>query len=323
MKTREDKNAMQRTGLLRHSPTSRLLTPAPVTIGGIEAFILLAGSLRPTALLTGAGRSVLDLPLEAGYTLQQHWMMHAERLSTLRDRGELPVRILVNEPQHPATEIKQGAGVRAAFETDPQEYRGTGGVLRDVVSDYADDSLILVSFAAGLLMEDIREVVASLAELESDVAILTHEDGTASGPMLIRCGVLRSIADVGFVDFKEQAIPVITAQYTVKATARSVRIPNMRARAGYLQAVKQYHWHHAGIAESADPFVEDWKSSFAVVEPGAKVAATAVIHDSVVLDGGQVDAGAVVVRSVVCPGGVVVKNETVMDQVVVGRSRGN
>jgi NDP-sugar pyrophosphorylase family protein len=67
-----------------------------------------------------------------------------------------------------------------------------------------------------------------------------------------------------------------------------------------------------------DPLSEEWKSTFAIVEPGASVAPSARIHDSIILSGATVDAGAVVVRSVIGPGGIVRKDRKAVDQCVAG-----
>jgi NDP-sugar pyrophosphorylase family protein len=65
-----------------------------------------------------------------------------------------------------------------------------------------------------------------------------------------------------------------------------------------------------------DPYREEWERSFAVIEPGADVADSATIHDSVVLAGASVGKDAVVVRSVVCPGAVVGAGTRCVGQVV-------
>jgi NDP-sugar pyrophosphorylase family protein len=64
---------------------------------------------------------------------------------------------------------------------------------------------------------------------------------------------------------------------------------------------------------------EDWKSAFAIVEPGAMVSSSARIHDSVVLAGGVVESGAVVVRSLVA--GTVRRDRKVVDLCVESTGR--
>ena len=93
-----------------------------------------------------------------------------------------------------------------AVERDLSEYRGTGGVLRDLTAEYDDDDLILVANAAQVLLEPLPIIAAELYGKKADVAVVAHEDGTPSGLMLIRCKALRQIAATGFVDMKGQAL---------------------------------------------------------------------------------------------------------------------
>ncbi len=310
----------------RSAPAPSSPSPLPTRdrlanpFAAIEAIVLLAGTLRPTPLLAGINRSVLDLPLKPGFSLLNQWMQNVESLAQLRGGAPLTVRILLNEPRTLRFN-HLSSSARILVECDPQEYRGTGGVLYDIAAHYPDDSYILVGSATTITLDDFAALTTSLTDLLSDVAILTHDDGTSNCPMLIRCSALRGIKNVGFVDFKEQAIPAITAHHQVKVVRRPFSNHSARTREGYLHAVKHFHWQQAGKTVAPDPFVEDWQSTFAIVEPGALVAPSAVIHDSIVLDGAKVDSHAVIVRSVICPGAVISKNETVSDRVVTSKSR--
>src|SRR5205085_399511 len=98
---------------------------------------------------------------------------------------------------------------------DPFEYRGTGGVLHDVARELEDDDYLVVATGAQLLLEPLKELVAGLTRRGGDVGILAHRDGMPSGLMLVRCGVLRQISDLGFVDLKEQALPAIAKKHRV------------------------------------------------------------------------------------------------------------
>ena len=135
--------------------------------------------------------------------------------------------------------------------------------------------------------------------------------------MLVTCKTLRAIADTGYVDMKEQALPQIALSYEVRVVRR--RRPTglpIRTLEDYIQALRLHHRRRQGKPFIADPLAEDWSPAFALVEPGATVDPTARVHDSVVLAGGVVEAGAVLVRSIVCPGEVVRRDKTVVDQFV-------
>jgi hypothetical protein len=91
----------------------------------------------------------------------------------------------------------------------------------------------------------------------------------------------------------------------------------IRLLSDYVAALRALHQPVRGA--STDPWAEDWKSTFAIVEPGATVSSSARIHDSVVLAGGIVEAGAVVVRSVVA--GTVRKDRKAVDRCVESKGR--
>ena len=137
------------------------------------------------------------------------------------------------------------------------------------------------------------------------------------GLTLVRCGCLRGISPVGFVDFKEQALPAIAASHRVRVVHRpGLTGLSVRTAAGYLAAVRHEHLAIKGDAPTGHPFEEDHASAFGLAEAGANVHPSAWLHGSVVLRGGQVGRGVVLVRSVVCPGGHVHEGQVVCDQVV-------
>ena len=284
----------------------------------LRALILLGGSVRPSPLSQMSGRSVLDLPLDEKGTVLNHWMDAAAELAKAAGLGALPVRVMVNQttPEPTGAAPKHYGAFRV--ERDASEFRGTGGVLRDLAADYGDDDLILVANAAQILLDPLPSIVAAMTRKPGDVAVISHEDGTPSGLMLLSCKTLRQIAETGYVDMKEQALPQIAlAGYEVRVVRR--RRPTglpIRTLEDFVQALRFHHRRKQGKPFVADPLAEDWSPAFALIEPGAKVDATARVHDSVVLAGGVVEPGAVLVRSVVCPAGVLRMDKTAVDQFV-------
>jgi hypothetical protein len=134
--------------------------------------------------------------------------------------------------------------------------------------------------------------------------------------MLVTCRSLRLIPPVGFVDMKEQALPIIADRFDVRVLQcrRPTGLP-LRSLSDYVAALRAFH---APLSRpmAADPLAEEWKSMFAIVEPGAAVAPSARLYDSVVLAGGSIEGGAVVVRSLVTGSGVVRKDRKAVDQYV-------
>jgi N-acetylglucosaminyldiphosphoundecaprenol N-acetyl-beta-D-mannosaminyltransferase len=283
----------------------------------LRALVLLGGSVRPTSLSTSIGRAVLDLPLDDSGSILNHWVTQASDLRERHGLEKLPVRVLVdwNSPEPSSTGPSHFDVLRV--ERDRTEYRGTGGVLHDLAGDYADDDLILVANAQQVMLDPIWSLAAALNQMQADVSLVSHLDGTPSGLMLVRCGTLRLIPRAGFVDMKEQALPAIASRFNVKVMPRKrpTGLP-VRSLADYIMALRHYHRRRIGTPGPIDPLAEDWRPAFAIIEDGAVVDPLARVHDSVVLRGGRIEPGAVLVRSIVCPGGVVRRDRSAVDQFV-------
>lgn len=280
---------------------------------------MLAGSVSPGKMLPRIGRSLFELPLEKDRTILDVWRREAVEVAGNFGLSALPVRVLIDrgspEPLAPAGPSSGLAPV--TIERDPRELRGTGGVLRDISAGYDDDDVLIVANAAAVPMVPLREVVEALLATEGDVSIVSHNDGTPSGIMLVRCEALRVLPEMGFVDLKEQGLPSIAASHrvTVVRYAQATSIP-VRTTAGYIAALRSHHLRLRGDAKVADPYAEEWEAAFAIVEDGASVDPGARLHDAVVLKGGRVGSGAMVVQSLICPGGIVRRGATVVDELV-------
>ena len=286
----------------------------------VRSLLLLGGSLRHSDLTSAVQLSLLDLPVEPGLSILGHWCQHARALLAAAGLAGLPIRLLLTQsssvPQLPA----ERDGCRVTAETDPFEFRGTGGVLRDTTRGYGPDEYVLVANAAQVLLEPLPRTAQAAADLGADVCVVVHADGSPSGLMLIRCGCLESVAEVGFVDMKEQALPRLATNHHVAVLRcdEPTGLP-VRTRSDYIAALQRYYRRERDTNAPLGPFAEDWKPTFALAAEGATVSAGAHLHDSVVLGGAQVGTGAVLVRSVVGPGAVVEQDAMVVDQVVQGR----
>jgi mannose-1-phosphate guanylyltransferase len=284
-------------------------------LGRLQALVLLAGSVRPTALLEGIGRSLLDLPIGNGRSLLGEWQAEAVGLGRRAGIAQLPVRVMVDRDGKDPAAPDRMDGIIVSVERDPLEYRGTGGVLRDLAVNYGDDDYILVANAGQVLTEDLDGIAEEMADGSPDLTVVAHQDGTPAGVMLVRCKVLRGIASVGFVDMKEQALPSIAKNHRVEVVSRrrAVGLP-IRTLGDYIAALQSRHRRLAGVVTDNDPFAEDWRATFQIVEPGAAVGSRVRIHDSVVMKGATVEDGAVLVRSVACPGTVVRRGSRCVDE---------
>jgi N-acetylglucosaminyldiphosphoundecaprenol N-acetyl-beta-D-mannosaminyltransferase len=283
------------------------------SLGRLRELVLLGGSVRPGPLATGIDRNVLDLPTGNGATVLSRWMDQAAEVAKLLGIEHLPVRLLVDA--HAAEPRSAAAGhYPCRIERDTSEYRGTGGLLASLASNYQDDDLILVGNAAQILLDPLAQLLQDLHQTGGDVAIVAHRDGTPTGIMLVTCRTLRLIPNVGFVDMKEQALPAIAAQYDVRVLQCRQRtgVP-IRTLSDYVAALRALHRSDQQRIDD-EALAEDWRSTFAIVEPGATVAASARVLDSVVLAGATVEAGAVLVRSLIAGNAVVRRDRKIVDQ---------
>lgn len=289
----------------------------PGSLQRLRSVVLLGGTVRPTPLHAAVKRSILDLPLEQETTILNHWLNRATELARYADIEQLPVRILVNQQSYePNSGAARYSGVYTV-EQDGSEYRGTGGMLRDLAQQYDDDDLILVASASQVLLDPLSALAKVLHHKGGDVNLISHRDGTPSGVMLIRCQTLRLIPSLGFFDMKEQGLPLIAGRYDVRVVhcRRPTGVP-LRTLEDYITALRLHHRRRAGRPRVADPLSEDWSPSFAIVENGASVAARAHLHDTVVLRSAIVESGASLVRCVVCPGAVVRQKASEIDRFV-------
>lgn len=303
------------------APEPRRGRPGLAKLGQrLRSIIYMAGSVRPGRLATATQRSLLDLPLERDWTLLDCWHGHAGQLAEAIDSAELQVRILINQQGVAPTTVAGNGRVRMQVERDPQEYRGTAGLLRDATVDYASDDWVLVVGGVQWPVRPLVDMAEQLAEAGSDVALLAQRDGTPCHLMLVRCGLLRQIKARGFLDVKEQWLSEVAEQRRVVALEQTApALVPVRTRADYLRAVRTHHFQQRGVADG-NPFAEYWQPTFSLIERGGSVAATARIHDSVVLAGGVVGEGATLVHSVIGSGGSAGAHAMLVDQ-VVGRQK--
>jgi hypothetical protein len=297
------------------------------TARALRAVVMLAGRVGRDRFADGVDRSVLDLPLDHERTVMTAWAEQFADLVRSFDLPRLEVRVAVN-PGAAAPRTPPPSWLRRVefiVERDASAYRGTAGVVRDFTRDYDDRDMVLVVTAGQVQREPLRDVFGALARCDEGVSLVPHAGGEFAGMFLLRCGRLRGIPEIGFVDMKEQAIPSTVDHEPLRVARRPAgsAFP-LRTREEYLRALRALH-ADAGEATQArsaapveDPFAETWRSVFSIVEPGADVAEGAILQNSVVLAGGRVGERAVVADSIVCRDGVVAGGRCVVGEVISG-----
>ncbi len=274
----------------------------------LREVVLLAGTVRPRALQTDSGRSTLDLPLTAGQTILNHWQDQVRQLARQLHLPRLPIRVMLDahSPAPQSAQVDETAPV--TIEKDPLDLRGTAGVLHDLASRFHDRDALLVASAKQVLMEELDQLVHELAQTGADASLIAHEDGVPCGLMLLRCGCLRDIPRIGFVDLKEQALPRIALQHEVSVVRRhsATGLPT-RSLTEYLHALRLHGRRIAPDHSRSGPL--------ALIEPGAQVHPSACLHHAVVLRGAVIEQRAIVARSLICGDAVVPHDTVIVDRV--------
>lgn len=281
--------------------------------------IVLYGSVRSTPLARRIDRSLLDLPLVKG-TIVTHHLSNASACARRFNLKDFEMRVLVDTDSRPPVDYPDVDGVRCVIQKDASPIRGVAGVLLDATTEMAEDDYIIVTSGAQIYLEPLDDLVHAMAKKDADVTFVSSKDGAPVGVWLIRCGVLRSVNPIGYVDLKEQSLDSWKLDHKVCTVERPrAYVHPARSLIEYLNAIRA---NVAGFGSGAtideDPFREDWESTFSIVESDAVVGEGVVLHDSIALDGSTVGKGAVVVRSVICPGAVVAPGARVTDKVLTG-----
>lgn len=297
----------------------RRTAPAPKALERVQSLILLGGSLRPYPLASAIARSVLDLPVAQELTLLGLWQQAAHQLAGRLGATSFRVRVVI-DAKAPMPSLPAGNGVvDLQVERERRPHRGTGGLLRDLVADYPADSFVLVANAGQVLLEPIARLACALASTNGDACVATHRDGTPTSLMLVKCACLQGIAATGYLDMKEQVLPLLAQQHSVRVIEldRPSGIP-IWTSTDYFRALTAYH-RRRSIAQAGKVSSREtsWPP-FRIVEEGAYVDPTSRLQDAVVLRGARVNRDSVLIRSLICSDGVVGTGRRVVNTIVGG-----
>lgn len=277
-------------------------SPGKQRLANVRAVILLEGSVRPSPFSKAVGRSIIDLPISQVHQVWDLWARQTGALADMLFRN-VPCRLMIGNSLLKPRQAGNDS-IHLSVEQDPTPLRGTGGLLRDLAEQYDDEAYLIVANAAQILLEDLSQMTFEAAEAGGEVTIAANQDGSPYSAMLISCRALRELPPIGFVDLKEQGLPLIAKRHKVTVVrhnhAFGMPIRNHRE---YVAAIRAYDRLLAGESPFEGPFAERWESRFSIVEAGASIGSQCHLHDSVVLAGGIVEAGMSVIRSVVCAGG--------------------
>src|SRR6266568_3095755 len=136
--------------------------PSSRPLAHLRAMVLLGGSMRPGTFGTAIGRLVFQLPLEENCTILDCWANEARELAPLAEQV-VPVRVMIDKAAPQPFPI--GNGNPLEIERDPFDFRGTGGVLRDLACQYSAGDYLLVANAAQVLCEPLADLASALSTM--------------------------------------------------------------------------------------------------------------------------------------------------------------
>ncbi|MCH8259180.1 MAG: glycosyltransferase [Planctomycetes bacterium] len=285
---------------------------------GLRACLVLAGGLRPSPLVEAAGRSVLDLYLTPEKTVLD---VMVEQLTLLPSSDGMPLAIRVVYNGRLPAPWPGTSAPNVRFEQDPQAYRGAAGLVADLCAGYEDHEHVLVVEAGRVLARDVESMWDEHLASDADVTVGCNQDGSPGGVYITRCGVLRHIPPIGFVDIKEQWL-ASAGDRGVKVRVHGFSSPGalpLRTRSDFLAAARHVNNHVASRAcrsIASPPAQAAGLEPFRVIGHGAAIGPDVHINDAVIMPAAVIGGGALIEHSVVCPGAVIEPKLRVVNAVV-------
>ncbi|MFG0257228.1 MAG: hypothetical protein ACF8GE_04935 [Phycisphaerales bacterium JB043] len=272
----------------------------------LDACVVLAGGIKPSALESQTGVPTLDLWINEHGTVLERWM----RALTSVLRPDTECRIIHSENRIPTShqELIRSGAIRLIPERG--KYRGPAGVVRDSCEDLDDDAMLLIVEASQWAPDDLGAMLAEFVRVDASTLVGVNPDRSPSGLYLTRRRSLECVPRKGFMDIKEQWLPRVQER---QGAVRVHRLPPpgtlpIRSREQALATLGAVS-DGAFIARNGQRCAQSSIAPTARVDPGARVVRSLVMPGAVVRD------GAVVIRSVICHGAHVGEGERVIDQV--------
>jgi len=288
----------------------------------LDSCILLAGGLVPSPLAKLTHQLTLELWLTAKETVFGRWCDVLDHLATSAGIDHPSIRVVHSGPPYEPTHALVDDRFEVRTFAEPDEFRGPAGVLRDITKNDPPDSVILVAEAARYIAGTLSQLIEDWTEHQPDVLVAKTPDGTPAGIMLMKASALKLVPDTGFMDVKEQWLPLCIEdgmKIWTSSTRNFMPFP-LRSLDQFLAASAIASGKPCPITSTIpvlgplSPITKTEDKSR--IAEDAEVARDAVVADAVVMPGSKVGPGAIVVRSLVCPGAEVPAGEIVVDSVV-------
>lgn len=277
--------------------------------------VLLAGGAAPSPLVQALGCSLLDVEVAPEVTLLKWWCSRdwgtgpAERaVRTVRGIGSPRIASLGLPSPLPFDELVDQGGPR-----------GSAGALRDAATGEASGTLMIVAESSSLVTAPLDRLLAEHAASGADVSLVATATGRPTGMAFLTSDLLALVRPRGFVDFKEQFLPAVVAagKRTRVISVDEASVHPIHDRRGLLAAVSALdRLSHGDFSETRPTDALRARPGVSLVSEGARVAADAIVHGSVVMAGATIEPGVVVARCVVTRGSTVRAGTTVLDRII-------
>ncbi len=278
---------------------------------GQACAVVLSGGLRPSPLMQETGCATLDLSITPTQTVADIWRSRLEEVLEIDQIWIVPSGSC---PKPQATSKMQLA-------EEPDGYRGPGGVVRDMSLKLGTGTILVVE-AARYLDASFAPLMRRHTESGAMATVGMNSDGSPAGIYAISREAVALVPARGFMDLKEQWLPLIREQGRVEVVQIEGRgaMP-LQTRQDFLNAAG---WLACG--RKATELVDSiWWSAdstgWSIAARDATVEEGAFVEYSVLQPGAVVRSGAIVARSIVCAGAVVETNARVVDRTIPSPTR--
>lgn len=223
---------------------------------------------------------------------------------------------------HAARDLEHAERLGCTAFLDPRPDRGTAGLLKDHLEenpvDQATDWLLVIDGLACPAI-DLAGLFRHLTRPDA-VILGVSELGRYCGACLLPRTLLVEVADVGFVDLKEQLLPrVRDLGFVIRAEQVASRANAVRSRQGWLASAAAWAEFAAARHLEASSLEHGGarRVGNSVVRPSANCDGAALVS-SVILDDAVIGRKAVVARSIIGPGVRIKPGSVVVDTVLPG-----
>jgi hypothetical protein len=202
---------------------------------------------------------------------------------------------------------------------EPQRWRGTAGLLRDVCDHYGKPARVL-TVEAGSLPPGTLDPLFDPVLRDESACVGISSDYEPAGIYMFPRDAVRSVPKIGFHDIKEQLLPRLSElKRGAWPVVLSERLVHLRDPAAYLSLVLSADSLRAdgeicGGRKGDQARSREGADGTCLIAPSVIIERGALVSDSVLLEDVVVRSGAIVSRSIIGPGTEVESRARIIDE---------